>query len=109
MSDDWSLILEIVDEINQTNSEKEAIKIFMKRLNDKNPHVINHSLNLLNACLTNCNRNFKKKRVATKITEIGQRGVNSSQGIHDRRGHRLPACYAPQPSSECRRESYSYI
>ena len=40
-------------------SEKEAIRIFVKRLNDRDPHVISHALTLLNACVSNCNRNFK--------------------------------------------------
>jgi hypothetical protein len=68
VSEDWALFLEIVDEINQTTrlvckcstkyiwkftwlssknnlySEKEAIRIFTRRLNDRDPHIVAHTL-----------------------------------------------------------------
>jgi hypothetical protein len=44
MQEDWALILDIVDRISQTNSEKEALKLIVKRLNARDPHVSMHAL-----------------------------------------------------------------
>lgn len=66
VTEDWGLIMDIVDLINHSNryiltiqslnvdvkyailfsnySKKEIIKVFIKKLNDKDPHVIEHTL-----------------------------------------------------------------
>lgn len=59
VAEDWALIMDIIDQINQNNSEKEALRILTKRLNDRDPHIAIHTLSLLNACVKNCNKNFK--------------------------------------------------
>lgn len=59
VTDDWTLLFEIVDVINQTNGEKEALRLILKKLIDKDPHVVKHTLTLLDTCVRNCSRNFK--------------------------------------------------
>ncbi len=44
MQEDWALILDIVDRISQTNSEKEALRLIVKRLNARDPHASMHAL-----------------------------------------------------------------
>ncbi len=67
--EDWTVILDIVDQINQTHSEREALRIMVRRLNAKDPHVAMHTLTLLNACVNNCNRNFKLEVCSRDFTD----------------------------------------
>ncbi|KAF8569063.1 hypothetical protein P879_04229 [Paragonimus westermani] len=61
-SEDWSLILEICDVINETDSgPKEAVRAIRKRLNSsagRDNVSIWYTLLLLDACVKNCGRRF---------------------------------------------------
>ena len=58
--EDWSLIIEICDKINQSPSgAKDAMKSLMKRLKYSSPRVVMHSLSLLGACVDNCGKTFQ--------------------------------------------------
>ena len=69
VTEDWGLMMEIVDEINHQNLEKEAIRLFVRKMNDKDPHVISHAITLLNACVSNCSRLFKLEVCSRVFTE----------------------------------------
>lgn len=62
-SDDWALIMEIVDMINQNDDDaKDAVRAIKKRLQqieqDRNFTVTNRTLTVLEACVKNCSRRF---------------------------------------------------
>ena len=84
-SEDWALILEICDTINETeDGPKDGIKAIRKRLsNQKNYKSILYTLTVTEACVKNCGPRLHK-HVATKefladFTKLlGQRGQTSA-------------------------------
>jgi len=84
-SEDWALILEICDIINETDEgPKDAIKAIRKRLaNQKNYKSILYTLTVSEACVKNCGPRFHK-HVATKdflndfTRLLGQKGQAST-------------------------------
>lgn len=78
VNEDWGLFMDIIDFINQNNCEKDALRIITKRLNDRDPHVSLHSLALLNACVKNCNNNFKLEVSSRMFIECAKQFILST-------------------------------
>jgi len=57
--ENWQKIMEVCDIITNNGGEDEAIKLIVKRLQDKNPNVQRQAIKLLNSCCSNCGRSFK--------------------------------------------------
>lgn len=84
-TEDWRLILEVCDIINETDEgPKDALKAIRKRItNHKNYKSILYTLTLTEACVKNCGPRFHKQ-IASKdflvdLTKIlGQKGIPSN-------------------------------
>eukprot|EP00111_Clytia_hemisphaerica_P015839 TCONS_00046788-protein len=83
-SEDWTLILEICDIINENDEgPKDSIKAIRKRLSNKNAKCIIYTLTVVEACVKNCGPRFHKQ-IASKdflndLTKLlGQKGQPSS-------------------------------
>lgn len=92
-SEDWALIIEICDIINETDDgPKDAIKAIRKRLsNHKNYKSILYTLTVSEACVKNCGPRFHKlvasKEFLNDLTKIlGQKGQpsNMPQVVNER-------------------------
>lgn len=67
---DWSAIMECIDLIRGKEvSTKDAANSIVKRLRNSNPHVVHHSLVLLEACMKNCGSNFHSEIISRKVLE----------------------------------------
>ncbi|KAF7996002.1 hypothetical protein HCN44_009040 [Aphidius gifuensis] len=58
-SEDWATILEICDNVgNSKQNAKDCLRSITKRLNAADPHIVMQALTLLDACSSNCGKNF---------------------------------------------------
>ncbi|KAK0166306.1 hypothetical protein PV328_004739 [Microctonus aethiopoides] len=57
--ENWSQIMEICDSVgNSKQKAKECLKSIVKRLNAQDPHIVMQAITLLDACSSNCGKNF---------------------------------------------------
>jgi len=58
-SEDWGLIMSVCDRVGATkDGPKECIKALVRRLNHQDPHVVLKAIILLDACVSNCGKQF---------------------------------------------------
>ncbi|PAA64791.1 hypothetical protein BOX15_Mlig023790g1 [Macrostomum lignano] len=59
--DDWNQIYECVDLINASRRQKDVLKILLRKLRNRNPHVSMQALTLLDSCVANCGHEFHRE------------------------------------------------
>lgn len=59
MGENWEVILDVCDKVKAISTgPKDCLQSIQKRLNHPNPHVAKQAVNLLDACVSNCNKPF---------------------------------------------------
>uniref|UniRef100_A0A7E4V318 Hepatocyte growth factor-regulated tyrosine kinase substrate n=1 Tax=Panagrellus redivivus TaxID=6233 RepID=A0A7E4V318_PANRE len=79
---DWGGIMECIDMIRGKEvSARDAVGAISRRLKITNPHVIHHTLVLLEACMKNCGTQFHAEVISTKfLDQLKELVINSPPG-----------------------------
>lgn len=90
MSENWEIILDVCDKIKATTAgPKDCLRSILKRLNHPNPHVAKQAVNLLDACVNNCNKPFHLELASRDFEQELYRLVKK---LHPRVSAQLKQC-----------------
>jgi len=90
MGENWEIILDVCDKVKATSTgSKDCLRSILKRLNHPNPHVAKQAVNLLDACVSNCNKPFHLELASR---EFEQELYKLVKKLHPRVAAQLKQC-----------------
>lgn len=94
----WGLIMDVCDKVtNGAANSKECLKMVIKRLNHSDPHVVMQAITLLDACVSNCGKQFHLEIASRDFETEFRKLLQKSQPIVNTR---LKLCLKKWAESE---------
>ncbi|XP_055598474.1 signal transducing adapter molecule 1 [Uranotaenia lowii] len=82
----WGLIMEVCDKVtNGAVNPKDCLKVVVKRLNHSDPHVVMQAITLLDACVSNCGKQFHLEVASREFENEFKKLMQKSQATCSKR------------------------